>query len=835
MTDKLELDIPVLLPEVPDAADACVERLVATLDSRPGVERVHVKPETDGAPAKLCIHFDASHLSLPRVREIIRSAGADIAGRYGHAAWHVKGIGHERRARTVGDILCALPGVLQANASGSGTVRVEYDRERIDEAAIVAALRKLNVQIAVPVLADHEGHDHGPDVHDAGDHEKHGAGDGHDHSHADFLGPNTELIFALACGAMLTVGFAIEKLAGSLPAWLSIALYVAAYGFGGFFTLREAIDNLKLRKFEIDTLMLVAAAGAAALGAWAEGALLLFLFSIGHALEHYALGRAKRAIEALAELAPETATVRRDGQTSEIPVEQLQIGDVAIVRPNERLPADGFVIQGSSAINQAPVTGESMPVDKTPVTDAAAARAKPDKVDGASRVFAGTINGGGAIEIEVTRRSNESALAKVVKMVSEAETQKSPTQRFTDRFERIFVPAVLILTVVLLFAWVVVDEPFRDSFYRAMAVLVAASPCALAIATPSAVLSGVARAARGGVLVKGGAALENLGSLKAIAFDKTGTLTVGRPRITDVVVVDGASEDELLALAVAVEGLSDHPLAHAIVKDGRERLGDSTLPIAGDLKSLTGRGVVATVDGETVWIGKAEMFGAEGVPTLGAAATDAISKLREGGRTTMVVRKGERDLGAIGLMDMPRGEATAALQRLREMGITRMIMISGDHQKVAEAIAGQVGLDEAWGDLMPEDKVSAIRKLAGENKVAMVGDGVNDAPAMANATVGIAMGAAGSDVALETADVALMADDLAHLPFAVGLSRHTRSIIRQNVFVSLGIVALLVPATILGLGIGPAVAVHEGSTLLVVFNALRLLGYRDSAGLAHGA
>jgi Cd2+/Zn2+-exporting ATPase len=321
-------------------------------------------------------------------------------------------------------------------------------------------------------------------------------------------------------------------------------------------------------------------------------------------------------------------------------------------------------------------------------------------------------------------------------------------------------------------------EVARDSFYRAMAVLVAASPCALTIATPSAVLSGGARAARGDVLVKGGAPLENLGSLKAIAFDKTGTLTEGRPRITDVVPVSGTNETELLALAVAVEALSDHPLAQAIVKDGGERLGAAELPEASNLRSLTGRGVTATVDAETVWIGKVEMFGSEGIPALGHETMSAIAQLREGGRTTMVVRKGNRDLGAIGLMDTPREAAKTALRRLHEMGVSRMIMISGDHQKVAEAIAKDVGIDEAWGDLMPEDKVAAIKKLAGEDKVAMVGDGVNDAPAMASATVGIAMGAAGSDVALETSDVVLMADDLAHLPFAVGLSRHTRGIIR---------------------------------------------------------
>lgn len=648
-----------------------------------------------------------------------------------------------------------------------------------------------------------------------------------EHDHGGVLGSNTELIFALTSGLALGLGFALEKLATGLPAWIPLALFLIAYIFGGFFTVREAFENLRQKRFEIDTLMLVATAGAAALGAWAEGALLLFLFSIGHALEHYAMGRAKRAIEALAELAPRTAHVRRDGQVVELPVEDLVVGDTVVVRPNERLPADGFVVVGATSINQAPVTGESMPVDKQPVPDAAAARERPAQVGSASLVFAGTINGSGAIEIETTRTSSDTTLAKVVRMVSEAETQKSPTQRFTDRFERIFVPAVLALAFVLLFAWVVVEEPFRDSFYRAMAVLVAASPCALAIATPSAVLSGVARAARAGVLIKGGAPLENLGSLNAIAFDKTGTLTEGRPRITEIMTVRGTKEADLLGVAVAVERLSDHPLAEAIARDGAERLRDAVIPVATDLKSLTGRGVTALLAGETVWIGKPEMFGADGVAPLADETTSVVAQLRLQGRTLMVVRRGTRDLGVIGLLDTPRPAARPTLTALRALGIGRMIMISGDHQKAAQAIAGQVGLTEAWGDLMPEDKVDAIKRLRADGKIAMVGDGVNDAPAMATATVGIAMGAAGSDVALETADVALMSDDLSQLPFTVGLSRQTRRIILQNLYVSLGIVAFLVPATILGLGIGPAVALHEGSTLLVVFNALRLLGYRD--------
>ncbi len=657
----------------------------------------------------------------------------------------------------------------------------------------------------------------------------HESGAAHAHGEGGILGPNTELIFALASGGALGVGFAIEKLASGHPAWLPLALFIVAYGFGGFFTVREAVENLRRKRFEIDTLMLVAAAGAAALGAWAEGALLLFLFSIGHALEHYAMGRARRAIEALADLAPRTAHVRRDGQVVELPVEQLEVGDTVVVRPNERLPADGFVVVGATSINQAPVTGESMPVDKQPVADAAAARSRPAQIGSASLVFAGTINGAGAIEIETTRKSSDTTLAKVVRMVSEAETQKSPTQRFTDRFERIFVPLVLALAVLLLFAWVVVDEPFRDSFYRAMAVLVAASPCALAIATPSAVLSGVARAARAGVLIKGGAPLENLGSLNAIAFDKTGTLTEGRPRITDIVPVRGSGEEELLATAVAVERLSDHPLAEAIARDGAERLGKTVIPAATDLKSLTGRGVTASLEGETVWIGKPEMFGVDGVGPLGDETASVVARLRLEGRTLMVVRRGAHDLGVIGLLDTPRAAAKPTLAALRALGVQRMIMISGDHQKAAQAIAAQVGLTEAWGDLMPEDKVEAIKRLRADGKIAMVGDGVNDAPAMATATVGVAMGAAGSDVALETADVALMSDDLSQLPFTVGLSRRTRGVILQNLIVSLGVVAFLVPATILGLGIGPAVALHEGSTLLVVINALRLLGYRDPA------
>lgn len=650
----------------------------------------------------------------------------------------------------------------------------------------------------------------------------------HGHEHGNLIfGEKTELIFSLACGVLLVSGFLLGWPDGINPV-IPIIIFAAAYLFGGWFAVKEAVESIGQGEFEIDFLMVVAAIGAATLGEWAEGALLLFLFSLGHSLEHYAMGRARREIEALGKIAPETAHVRKGDSLREVRVEELLRGDIVVIKPDERVPADGFVVKGESSVDQAPITGESLPVDKFPVADPVAAAKESATLDPGHRLFAGSINQSGSLEMEVTKLAGESTLARVVKLVSEAGTRQSPTQRFTNRVERVFVPAVLIFVVLLLFAWVVVDETFAESFYRAMGVLVASSPCALAISTPSAVLSGVARAARGGVLIKGGAPLEYLGQLGAIAFDKTGTLTGGRPRLTDLVTAEGIDESELLDTAIAVERLSAHPLAAAVVRDGMERLGRKVGGEAGSSQSITGRGISALLDGEPVHIGKKELFAEVDGPSLPVEIRETVDALESGGRTTMIVRRGDRYLGVLGLMDTPRESARGMIAKLRALGIKRIIMISGDNQKVASAIAKEVGLDEAWGDLMPDEKVGVIKKLREEEEVAMVGDGVNDAPAMANATVGIAMGAAGSDVALETADVALMADDLDHLPFAVGLSRKTSRIIKQNLWFSLGMVALLIPLTLLGLKMGIAVIFHEGSTLLVVFNSLRLLAYREN-------
>lgn len=817
MTEKTQIEIALLLPTVPDVRDQCVQRLSDLLRANEGIEAAHL-PDGNGTPSdQICIHYDPDQLSLSEVRELARRAGTELEQRFGHLLFKTESM-YAGQSRMVESRARQIPGVLEAAASPTGVLRIEFDRLAQDETAIRAAVQEIGVRI---LEAPETPPPASPSVP-----ERQPAGKEHSHAHAGVFGERTELVFAVFSSGLLLTGWLLSLVTHVAP-WVPWGLYLAAYGFGGVFMFREAIRDLIALRFDIDALMLLAAIGTALLGQWAEGALLLCLFSIGHGLEQYAMGRAKRAIEALAELAPQTALVRREGRSEEVPVELLRVGDVVIVKPNERLPADGFVIQGEGSVNQAPITGESVPVDKRAVDDPELAAANPDRLEPQYRAFAGTINGSGALEIQVTKLASETTLARVVQMVNEAETQKSPTQRFADRFEKYFVPTVLAFVGLLLFAWTIIDERFSTSFYRAMAVLVAASPCALAISTPSAVLSGVARAARGGVLIKGGGPLENLGTLGAIAFDKTGTLTEGRPRLTDVIPCDGVTEDELLRVTISVERLSDHPLAAAVVQGGRERgQGLSDMQVL-DVQSITGRGVRAMVDGQPVFIGKENLFTEVERSPLPEKLHASVEKLKTSGRTTMIVRRGDTFLGVLGLMDTPRAAAKDVIARLRKLGIRRMIMLSGDNQQVASAVAQEVGLDEAWGDLMPDDKVAAIKKLNDQEGVAMVGDGVNDAPAMAHATVGIAMGAAGSDVALETADVALMADDLNHLPFVVGLSRQTSRIIRQNLWFSLGMVAFLVPATVFGLRLGFAVVLHEGSTLLVVLNALRLLGYRS--------
>tara|TARA_R110001583_G_scaffold155491_1_gene307154 strand:- start:819 stop:2801 length:1983 start_codon:yes stop_codon:yes gene_type:complete len=651
----------------------------------------------------------------------------------------------------------------------------------------------------------------------------------HNHSHGEFFGKNTELYFAIGSGIFWATGLTLSFLE-AIPQWLPLTLFIIAFALGGYFTTLEAFDTIRKRRLEIDSLMIVAAVGAASLGKWEEGALLLFLFSLGHALEKYAMNKARKSIAALSDLAPPTAIVKRNGETVEVGIEALKIGDVIIVKPNTKIAADGVIIAGSSAVNQAPITGESIPVDKIPV-DNPNAKHDLNEVSSENRAFAGTINGSSVLEVKVLKEAKDSTLSRLVELVKEAETQKSPTQQLTDKFEKYFVPSVLILVVLLLFAFLIpgLNETFKESFYRAMAVLVAASPCALAISTPSAVLAGVARAARQGVLIKGGRPLEDLGSLTAVAFDKTGTLTEGKPILTNAIPFGTTSKEELLTVAAAVEELSDHPLASAIVQGTKEMLGNTNIPKAKNIEALMARGIKADFEGKTVYIGNRRLFEEVTGTNIPEDVSEQMETLENEGHTAMIVYSDKQYLGILSVMDVARKEAKATLAALKKIGIRRMIMLTGDNQKVANAVAKTIGITDPMGSLLPEDKVTAIEELREkEGKVAMVGDGVNDAPAMAKSTVGIAMGAAGSDVALETADIALMADKLDNLPFAIALSRKSKRIIRQNLWVSLGIVVILIPSTLIGwASIGIAILIHEGSTLLVVANALRLLAFKS--------
>lgn len=790
MDPKTRIDLNLLLPDLPSVRDRCVERITSVLEGATGIQRVHIVEDSGGA--MLCLHYDPAEISPSQVQRMAQAAGADITERYGHAILPIRALTGEDSWRRIEAAVCALAGVEDAAVNLAGqTIRVEWDRTVTTKAAIEQRLQSLGVHAqgaSQSALVERT------------------------HKARSFLSDNKELVWSIAAGLVLIIAWLGERFAG-FPAIVAIPLYLVSYALGGWdlasHWVRSAIKGRIT--FDIDLLMLMAAIGAAILGEWAEGALLLFLFSLAHALEHYAMGRARNAIKALAELTPDTATVLRDGIESEVPIEAVAIGDVVVVLPGQRIPVDGTVRSGRSSVNQAPITGESVPVEKF----------------NGETVYAGSVNGEGALEIINQNAVGDRTLDRVVKLVQEAQTHKAPTEYFVDRFAAIFVPVVLVAALLLIVIPPMLGLlPWTDSFYRGMALLVAASPCALALGTPSAVLAGIAQAARGGVLVKGGMHLEGLATVRAMAFDKTGTLTVGRPEVTDVVPAEGVDTAELLGIAAAVEARSQHPLADAVVRraDSEEVVRDFEV---GELQSLTGRGVESTVEGVRIQIGNLRLWRemGESIPDEVVATVERLS--REG-KSILVIRHGERWLGTIGVADLPRHSARWAISALRKLGIERLVMLTGDNLGVGQAIGRIVGVDEVQAELMPQDKVIAIRKLLDRyDKVAMTGDGVNDAPALANATVGIAMGGAGTAAALETADVALMGDDLAKMPFAVGLARQAGRIIRQNVLLALGVIVVLAIGTATGkLGIGPAVVFHEGSTLVVIANSLRLLGFQ---------
>ena len=607
---------------------------------------------------------------------------------------------------------------------------------------------------------------------------------------------------------------------GGRPLTPTVLLYLVAAGLGAWSFLGEGLRKiflllrLKLRLTElgIDSLISLAIVGAIAIGEYVEAASLAFLFSLAELLERYAVDRARNSLRELMKLAPPTARVRRDGRELELPVEEVQIGEIVVVRPGDRIPLDGEVVSGESAVDQAPITGESVPVEKGP----------------GDPVYAGTINQEGYLEIKVTKRSSDTTLAKIIHLVEEAEERRAPIERFVDRFARYYTPTVVLVAVgVAAVPPLAFGAPFVDWFVRALALLVIACPCAMLISTPVSVVSAITAAARQGVLIKGGVYLEEVGQIRAIALDKTGTLTRGELAVTDVVPLNGHTPEEVLELAARLEARSRHPIARAIVKHYEERNG--AVPEHDGLEgfeSVTGKGVRARWNGQTVIVGKPELFPnareLEGLP--------AFQELEAQAKTVVVVGTPEEAWGLIAVADEIRPEAPLAVEALKRLGL-EVVMITGDNEGTARAVAQRLGIEHVHAEVLPEGKVAEVEKLLREyGKVAMVGDGVNDAPALARATVGIAMGAIGTDAALETADVALLGDDLSKLPYLIELSRTARSVIRQNIASSITVKLGL------GLGVFPgwvtlvvAVLVGDmGMSLAVTGNALRLARIRPT-------
>ncbi|MBM4342533.1 MAG: cadmium-translocating P-type ATPase [Deltaproteobacteria bacterium] len=778
----VQLDLEALLPGETDD-EGRFAKLADALQRIVGVVRVHLR--TDGPHAEVCVHYDrevARPVAL--IGEVRHRAGA-VRQRYVAQTWFVNGMDSAQCGYVIEHVLQRTPGVLSANvAYAAERLVVEFDAERVTAADLARRIGHLGYELHEPEAGHVCAH----------------------HAHAGGLAPKLELPFVVVSGVLLALDLVLGAL-GQRPPWLETALCAAALVFGGAFAGRAALMAVRARHVDIEVLTVLAAFGAAAMGAWFEGAFLLFLFSLGHMLEHRALDKARRAIEALGKLRPESARVERAGAVVDTPVGSVQANEIVLVLPGDRVPLDGVVVEGESHANQAALTGESLPVPKT-VGDP---------------VFAGSLNADGALRVRATKTAGESTLAKLVDLVTQAEARKGKAHQVTKRLEQIFVPAVLAATPVLVAALWWTGTPVQDAVLRGLSLLVAASPCALAVATPAVVLSAVARAARSGVLIKGGVHLETLGKLGAVAFDKTGTLTVGQPTVQNVVPIAHLGADEVLAMAASAEMLSAHPLAVAVVEAARAR--ELPLRPAGQAKAIHGKGLYARVDGKDVKLGSAAFFA-----DLPEVATQAVVAEQGQGRTTMVVAVDDVVVGVLSLADTPRREAITALSRLKAIGLHRTVMLSGDAAMVAQAVARQLGLAEAKAPLLPDGKVAHLRQMMRDEpgKVAMVGDGVNDAPALATAHIGVAMGGAGSDVALETADVVLMGDDLRKLPFAVQLGRAAQTAVRANIAVALGVAAVLIVAAVAGwVQVSQAVLLHEGSTVFVVVNGLRLLWFRE--------
>lgn len=616
-----------------------------------------------------------------------------------------------------------------------------------------------------------------------------------------------DALTATLCGILVILGSLALQLG-----WLGLAIFIlpAAYVIGGYSSAREGLTTLfQEHELDVDLLMIVAALGAASLGLWRheyhliiDGAVLILIFAISGALEGYAMQRTERSIRSLMSLTADTARVVLDGDEREIAIDKLQIGDRILVKPGEIVPTDAIIVEGASSLNQASITGESMPVEKT----------------AGDEVYAGTINGFGALQVEVHKTPESSLIQRVIRLVQQAQTAAPPSQMFVEKFERGYARFIVIIGLLLailppfIFGW-----NWEDTIYRALIFLVVASPCALMASIMPALLSGIANGAKQGILFKSGAQLEIIGKVRAIAFDKTGTLTTGKPEVIQIVPATGYTETEVLQLAAALETYSEHAIALAIVEAAQKQ--QLALPVATEIQAKVGQGIVGKIHNQIISIGKANFVKATG------ELTQVSQQLQAAGKTVVWVSHGDKLLGIIAVADTLRPEAANTIKRLTKLGVEHIIMLTGDNQQTAQYIAHELGIKEVYAELLPEDKVAVIQRLQKQYQtVAMVGDGINDAPALAQASVGIAMGIAGSDVALETADIVLMADRLEQLAKAIILGRRAQNVVKQNIVFALSCIMLLLAANFIGNITMPlGVIGHEGSTVIVTLSGLRLL------------
>lgn len=618
-------------------------------------------------------------------------------------------------------------------------------------------------------------------------------------------------ILILIAVAFIILGYALSFTMGSKHL-ITILSFIIAIMIGGYDLFKVGLKNLSRLEFDMKTLMTIAVIGATIIGEWAEAAVVVFLFAISEALEGYSIDKARQSIHSLMELAPERAQVRRNGHVRELPVEDILIGDIMLIKPGEKIAMDGEVIKGESSINQAAITGESIPVHKT-VGD---------------EVFAGTINEEGFLEVRVTKLVGDTTIAKIIHLVEEAQAEKAPSQQFVDKFAKYYTPAIMVIALL-----VAVIPPlffvgsWSEWIYLGLAVLVVGCPCALVISTPVAIVTAIGHAARRGVLIKGGIHLEEAGKLQAIAFDKTGTLTEGKPQVTDVLSVSNLTKERILGIARAIEVYSQHPLASAIIHEA-DKVGVPSLE-ANDFQSITGKGAVAVIEDEKYYIGNLRLFSEQ--MEITKQITAKIKQFEEAGKTVILLGTKKEILGIFAAADQVRKNSGTIMKKLAKYGIRRTVLLTGDNQATGHAIGQQLHIDEIRAELLPEDKLTAIKSLQQTyGYVGMVGDGINDAPALATASVGIAMGGVGTDTALETADIALMADDLEQLPNTIALSRKTLRVIKQNISFSLLVKLIALLLVIPGwLTLWLAIFADVGATLIVVLNSMRLMKVRDFA------